>query len=455
MKTGFLDGGGEMGALLRSHPWAPSLLGAVEQWPDSLRTVVSLMLNAPFPMFLLWGEQRVCLYNDGYIPLLGKRHPAALAAPFQQVWPEVWDEISPLIDRAYAGTSTFFENFPLLIERNGFPEQAYFTFSHSPLRGPQGGVEGMFCTWTETTAQMQAEVALRHNEARWRGLFEHMQEGFFVAEAMRDEQGRIVDFRYVEVNPAFEIQRGLASSVAAVGRSMREMLPQIPAQLLRTYVEVVESGQPRQFEIDLGRVNGRWYEVRARTAESAEHIAVLFLDITARKKVEVALHRSEAQFRGLAQAIPNQAWTARADGGLDWFNDRVYDYAGVAVGDLEGDRWASSILMIWLRRRRNGRSRWPAEPRIKRSFACAVPTVPGAGISRAPYRSSPRMAASGAGSVPVPTSRCRSAQPNCSNCASPSAAASWSRPMRNCASRRRWRRWASSPAASRMISTTC
>ncbi|MEO5830789.1 MAG: PAS domain-containing protein [Rhodanobacter sp.] len=342
MKTGFLNGGGEMGALMRAHPWARSLPGVVERWPNPLRTVVSLMLNSPFPMFLLWGEQRVCLYNDGYIPMLGARHPAALAAPFQQVWPEIWGEISPLIDHAYAGTSTYFENFPLRIERNGAPEQAYFTFSYSPLRGPHGGIEGMFCTCSETTAQMQAEIGLRNNEAHWRGLFENMQEGFFVAQAVRDEQDRIVDFRFAEVNPAFEIQSGLDSS-AAPGRTIREMLPNVPEELIRAYAKVVESGQPNQFEIDLGRANGRWYEVRARLAENAERIAVLFLDISSRKQAEVALSRSETRFRGLAQTMPNQAWTARADGTLDWFNDRVYDYAGVGHDDLKDERWGSIV----------------------------------------------------------------------------------------------------------------
>ncbi|HWU75367.1 MAG TPA: PAS domain-containing protein [Rhodanobacter sp.] len=342
MKTGFLNGGGEMGALMRAYPWAQSIPGVVEQWPDALRTVVSLMINSPFPMFLLWGEQRICLYNDGYIPMLGARHPAALAAPYQQVWPEIWDEISPLIDRAYAGTSTFFENLPLLIERNGFQEQAYFTFSYSPLRGPQGGIEGMFCTCSETTAQLQAEVALRNNEARWRGLFENMQEGFFVAQAVRDEHGGIVDFRFIEVNPAFEIQTGLASSTAP-GRTIRDVLPMVPEELIRAYAQVVESGRPRQFEIDLGRANGRWYEVRARLAENAEHIAVMFLDISVRKKSEVALRRSEDQFRGLAQAMPNQAWTGRVDGTLDWFNDRVYDYAGLGHDDLKDDRWGGMV----------------------------------------------------------------------------------------------------------------
>lgn len=342
MKTGFLNGGGEMGALMRAHPWAQSIPGVVEQWPDSLRTVVSLMLNSPFPMFLLWGEQRVCLYNDGYIPMLGARHPAALAAPFQRIWPEIWDEISPLIDRAYAGTSTYFENLPLLIERNGFQEQAFFTFSYSPLRGPHGGVEGMFCTCSETTAQLHAEVALRNTEAHWRGLFENMQEGFFVAQAVRDAHGGIVDFRFAEVNPAFETQTGLASSTAP-GRTIREILPLVPEELIRAYAQVVESGQPSQFEIDLGRANGRWYEVRARVAEHAERIAVLFLDISARKKQEAALRRSEDQFRGLAQAMPNQAWIARVDGNLDWFNDRVYDYAGLEQHELKDDRWGSMV----------------------------------------------------------------------------------------------------------------
>ena len=341
VKTGFLDGGGEIGALLRARPWASSCPGPIEHWSESLRTVVSLMLDAPVPMFLLWGEQRICLYNDSYIPVLGKRHPGALGAPFEQIWPEIRNEVDPLIDRAYAGTSSFLEDLPLLVERNGFREQAYFTFSCSPLRGPQG-IEGMFCICNETTTQRLAAEALRHNEARWHGLFENMQEGFFVADAMRDGAGRIVDFRMVEVNPAFEAQRGFKSGVAP-GRSIREMLPNVPETLLQTYAEVIESGQPRQFEVDLSAINGRWYEVRARPAEFAGRLAVMFLDITARKKVEMALRRSEAQFRRLAQAMPNQAWTARPDGALDWFNDRVYDYAGLTVGDLEGDRWGSIV----------------------------------------------------------------------------------------------------------------
>lgn len=170
MKTGFLGGGDAAGALMRSHPWQQSPLGAVGTWPEALRTVVALMLNSQFPMFLLWGGQRVCLYNDGCTPILGQRHPAALARPMHEVWPEIWDEISPLIDRAYAGLPTFFENLPLQIERNGFQEQACFTFSYSPsyspLRGPQGDIEGRFGTHLHGDDRAGA---CRNRTARQRG----------------------------------------------------------------------------------------------------------------------------------------------------------------------------------------------------------------------------------------------------------------------------------------------
>lgn len=153
----FLSDGGEMGALMRAHDWRQSPLGAPASWPRSLCTVVGLMLSSRFPMFLAWGPELGFLYNDAYVDILGGKHPNALGRRFQEVWPEIWEKIHPIVADAMAGKPVYHRDWPLVLKRNGYDEQAWFTFSYSPLRDESGRVAGMFCTCTETTGQVAAE----------------------------------------------------------------------------------------------------------------------------------------------------------------------------------------------------------------------------------------------------------------------------------------------------------
>jgi PAS domain S-box-containing protein len=157
----FLAGGGEMGFRMRALDWSDTPLGALSQWPQSLRTAVSILINSKYPMFLAWGEQLTFLYNDGYGPILGAKHPHALGRPFTRIWPEIWKDISPLVQRALSGEPTWSEDLPLFMSRHGYLEEVYFTFSYSPIRGENGGVGGMFCACTETTAQVLQRRRLR------------------------------------------------------------------------------------------------------------------------------------------------------------------------------------------------------------------------------------------------------------------------------------------------------
>ena len=138
-------------------------------------------------------------------------------------------------------------------------------------------------------------------EARWRGLFERMAEGFFVAEALRDAAGRMTDFRFVEVNPAFERLTGIPVK-QALGRPVREVIPGVQDDLIRTYARVVDTGEPAEFEVHIPALNDRWYEARA-SAIGHDQFSVLFLEITQRKAVETALVRSEARYRTLFESI--------------------------------------------------------------------------------------------------------------------------------------------------------
>jgi PAS domain S-box-containing protein len=172
--------------LFSSVAWDRTSLGPRAGWPQALETVVRLMLHSRQPMFLAWGADLAFLYNDAYAPILGARHPAALGHPFRAVWPEIYDELEPLVQRALAGESTWAENLHLLMHRNGYPEDTWYTFSYSPLHGDDGQVAGMFCTCVETTRQVLAERALRENEGRFRALLDAAPAMMWVT----DREGR-------------------------------------------------------------------------------------------------------------------------------------------------------------------------------------------------------------------------------------------------------------------------
>ncbi len=142
-----------MAERVRHHDWTNTPLGAMDQWPDVLKTTVSLSLASHFPQAVVWGPELTTLYNDAFVPILGSK-PDALGQPFSAIWQEAWSQISPIADAAFAGNATFIEDFPLIVERGDAPEQAYFTFCYSPIRDACGNVVGLLDTVTETTGSV-------------------------------------------------------------------------------------------------------------------------------------------------------------------------------------------------------------------------------------------------------------------------------------------------------------
>src|SRR5690606_4438360 len=207
----FLAGGGEMGALMRKKDWTQTPLGPVEQWPQSLRTGVSIMLNSGHPMFLAWGPDLVFLFNDAYRPILGAKLPQALGRPFEQLWSDIWHDIKPLVDSALAGQAIWAEDRLLMMERNGYSEETYFTFSYSPMRDERGRVTGLFCACTETTGKVmanrqrdQAEDALRRSQELLRESNERLNTVINQASvgiSQTDTEGRLLlaNDRYCEI----------------------------------------------------------------------------------------------------------------------------------------------------------------------------------------------------------------------------------------------------------------
>jgi PAS domain S-box-containing protein len=155
--------GGEMGALVRAHDWAATPLGPADQWPQSLRAVVRLLLTSRFAMWMGWGADLTFLYNDAYRHMtLGAKHPWALGRPAGEVWAEIWDDILPRVQRVMrSGEATWDEGLLLFLERSGYREETYHTFSYSPLHDDAGAVAGLFCVVTEETERVIGERRLR------------------------------------------------------------------------------------------------------------------------------------------------------------------------------------------------------------------------------------------------------------------------------------------------------
>jgi signal transduction histidine kinase len=156
----WLVDGGRMGKLIRSMDWTKTPLGSIDSWPQSLRTTVSLCLASNFPISLAWGPKHVQIYNDGYWPICGDKHPVAMGQDFSECWASAWPVIGEAFSRALGGETSFLENQRMFLDRNGYLEETFFTFSFSPIRD-ETGIAGLFHPVTETTGRMLSERRTR------------------------------------------------------------------------------------------------------------------------------------------------------------------------------------------------------------------------------------------------------------------------------------------------------
>ena len=308
---GLLEGGGRMGALMRAHDWSDSPLGAPDTWPQSLRSVVGLLLQSQFPMFVAWGTELGFLYNDSYAEILGIKHPRALGRRFHDIWSEIWPDISPLIDAAMAGQATYHEDLPLLMNRKGYDEQTWFTFSYSPVRDESGKVAGMFCACTETTGRMLAERALRElNETLERRVTQALAERKLLADIVEGTNAFVqvadLDYRWLAINRAAaeEFER-IFGKRPAVGDSMLDLLASQPehqsavkavwgrALAGEEFAVVEEFGDPAR--------DRRAYEIRFNTLRDRDGNRVgayqFVYDVTERLRDHERLKRAEEVLR--------------------------------------------------------------------------------------------------------------------------------------------------------------
>jgi PAS domain S-box-containing protein len=292
----FLAGGGDMGALMRTHDWQRTPLGAPDTWPTTLKTSVRLLLSSRHPMFIWWGRDLIQFYNDGYRNTLGpERHPSALGQPGRICWEEAWDLIGPDIEQVMKGEGApWYEDRLVPLTRFGERRDVWWTYGYSPIED-ETGIHGVLVICNDVT---EDHVLRRRLEQTNHALIETMDDGFCLIDMVRDGAGRAVDYVFVEANKAFAAQTGLVDSV---GKTIREMVPAIEQRWIDIYDDVARTGVARRF-VEESPVMGRWFNVYASPINDPARgrVAVLFTDITNLKQAEHALQQSEMQARAAA-----------------------------------------------------------------------------------------------------------------------------------------------------------
>jgi PAS domain S-box-containing protein len=242
-----------MKARVDAFDWASTPLGPMESWPQSLRLAVGICLSSRFPMFVWWGPDLVNLYNDAYVEVLGSKHPHALGRPARESWAEIWDVVGPQADAVMArGEATWNERVLLVMERHGYREDTWFTWSYSPIHDEAGGVGGVFCACYEETPRVIAErerdvllLQVEHERALLAQAFDR-SPSFMATLRGPEHHFEYVNARYVQ----------LLGDRAFIGRPVREVIPEAVGQgfvdiLDRVYatgVPFVGNGVPIRLE---------------------------------------------------------------------------------------------------------------------------------------------------------------------------------------------------------------
>ena len=327
----FLVGGGEMGRRIRGHDWTSTSLGPPDAWPQSLRSALSICLHSTFPTAIYWGTDLRLLYNDSWSPIPAERHPWALGRPAAEVWADIWDVIGPQLEQVLSsgqGFATFDQMLPMV--RDGRPQETYWNYSFTPIRGEDGSVVGVFNQGNDITDRVLAERRNTAQTDRMQRMFDQAP-GFM---AMLRSPEHVFEF----VNPAY---MQLIGHRDVVGKTVRDALPEVAGQgFLELLDGVYSSGQPfvgRALSVELQRSPGAAVERRfvdlvyQPVTDASGAVAGIFVegsDVTERETAEAELRESLARYRALLATSERKAAELRAI--LESMPDAVY------IGSVDG-----------------------------------------------------------------------------------------------------------------------
>lgn len=283
------------GREIAEHDWASTALGPRDRWPTAFRSTLALVLACPTPMFLAWGPDLLCFYNDAYRPILGYRVESALGRPFRDVWASIWDEIEPLVAATMAGESPTVTDMWLDLSRQGVPEDSWWTFTYSPVFDDDGRVAGLLNVTAETTARVVAE---RERDA----ADERLQMALSAGDSIGTWDWDVLNDR-VTADVRFANLYGIDPDRAAQGAPIAEFFGNIhPDDLSRVQQDIaaaIESCAAFTCEYRLLRAGGadRWVLAQGRCTAGVngrcERLPGVSYDITERINAEIGMRAAK------------------------------------------------------------------------------------------------------------------------------------------------------------------
>ncbi|MEO8086809.1 MAG: PAS domain S-box protein [Bacteroidota bacterium] len=344
----FISVSGEMAQLTREKDWSKTPVGDIDSWQQSLRTLIGIVLNSRFPMFLFWGPELICFYNDAYRPSLGKtgKHPSILGMRAEEAWIEIWSIIKPLIDQVLSGGgATWSEDQLIPIFRNGKIEDVYWTFGYSPVNDDTRKIAGVLVTCTETTEKVVTKQKLEESERRLRSLILQapVSIGIF----------RGKDF-VTEMANARALQMWGRTEEEVIDKPILEAMPELKSQGISEILEgVYNTGKiytAAELPIQLMR-NGKLekaymnfsYEPLYNSAGTINGVMAVGSEVTEQVASHKLVEESGKKFQLLADFMPQHIWTADPQGNLNYFNQSVFDYSGLTLEQINKDGWLQIV----------------------------------------------------------------------------------------------------------------
>ncbi|MFI5930626.1 PP2C family protein-serine/threonine phosphatase [Actinoplanes sp. NPDC051494] len=344
------EAAGSLRTAYRRVDWAATPLGPTQTWSPALLGALDLVLNTRFAATLFWGPSYTLLYNEAYVPLIGDKHPHALGATTASVFPEIWDTIGPMLDTVFAGDgAVWFEDLHLLLERHGFAEETYFTYSYSAVHGAGGAIEGAIDIVTETTTQVLGRRRLE--------LLSRLNDQLAGVEAVAELVDRALPVLRSHPADLLDVDLLLTGADAPAGLGKDVLVERTPADGTRVWVRLGDAVLSARLSPHLladaaylgfvrlvGSALAQGLD-RARARQAERRVS------TTQRELAEALQRSllvpPAQPEHLQVAVRYQPAAEGAQIGGDWYDSfQLPDgRLTVVVGDVTGhDRFAAAAM---------------------------------------------------------------------------------------------------------------